>query len=340
MTCRTLHFVRVRKPPKPKQHKKFLVTLPGPSVGLKLMESPDGLRVKEFTPSFDTVAGAAVQLGDYLTAVNGKPLKHIKIDDVIALIQATPPPRTLEFDRVTELDGKLARPPPNAVVYTVAVPNDTIGLQLFETPRGLAVRGFGHGFDLVVLKDVRVGDFLVAVNDQPVGHSLEQLKRLLKTHVPPRRLRFVRMDGVFKRDKPPPPPLKRKAGSSPFGSPTTMQDSGLSLATPLALADDKLDASESESGNGSDGADSVISEPAEPVNKKGQVFGEEKDAEDDASLEGGSEDGGISERQRLAVPVQFVHASPCLLSPYCWLLCWRVSGPIRGGTCVSGDLPR
>jgi PDZ domain len=270
------------------------------------MESPEGLRVKEFSPTFDKVAGADVQLGDYLTAVNGKPLKSIKIDDVIALIQATPPPRTLEFDRITELDGKLSRPPPNAIVYTVAVPNDTIGLLLSETPRGLTVRGFGYGFDLVVLKDVRVGDFLVAVNDQPVGHSLDQLKKLLKAHQPPRRLRFVRMDGVFKRDKPPPPPSKRKVGAgvaaspSPFKGPTSGQESGLSLASQLALADDKID--DSESGNDSEGADSVISEFDDPMRKKRHPeLGEDKEAEDEDSMDGRSDADEASKRDQLAV---------------------------------------
>ena len=50
---------------------------------------------------------------------------------------------------------QLPRPPPNAIVYTVGVPFDPIGLQLAETPRGLAVRGYARGFDLKILKDVR-----------------------------------------------------------------------------------------------------------------------------------------------------------------------------------------
>ncbi len=59
---------------------------------------------------------------------------------------------------------QLPRPPPNAIVYAVGVPGDPIGLQLAETPRGLAVRGFARGFDIKILKDVRVGDLLVSIN--------------------------------------------------------------------------------------------------------------------------------------------------------------------------------
>lgn len=67
----TLHFVRSTLPPKPKQRTRVIAVLTGKAVGLKLAETPEGLRVKGFLPSFDTVGGKDIAIGDYLMSVNG-----------------------------------------------------------------------------------------------------------------------------------------------------------------------------------------------------------------------------------------------------------------------------
>lgn len=99
----------MKQPPKPKQHKHIVATFTGNSVGLKLGATPDGLRVKELTSTFDREAGRDVAVGDYLLTVNGAEMKGISVDDVVKRIQMTRPPRVMEFLRITELDGKVCR---------------------------------------------------------------------------------------------------------------------------------------------------------------------------------------------------------------------------------------
>ena len=268
--------------------------------------------MKGFAPTFDRDVGREVNVGDYLMAINGFDLKGVSVDDVVARIQSTPPPRTMDFLRITDLDGKLPRPPPNAIVYTVAVPKDTIGLQLAETPKGLAVRGYAPGFDLVVLKDVRVGDFLVAVNDQPAGNSLAGLVKLLARFEPPRKLRFVRVDGVLKRERKGPPPgaiaepsdysaavaagAPGPAGSAPPPPPKMLKTflpgvtvhAGDSLARRLALANDDM---------GSDSDSSAAkSDFSEDRRKK---RGGDDDGEEQSYYDGSDdEDGGAASQRR------------------------------------------
>ena len=91
-------------------------------------------------------AGKEVRVGDYLVAVNSIEVLKMKSEDLVRILQATPPPRTFKLVRITGAaagaTGQSVRPPPNAVVYTVESTAPSVGLQLSETRIGFMVRGF------------------------------------------------------------------------------------------------------------------------------------------------------------------------------------------------------